>query len=65
MKLVKSVRQLKHMTRFLLSPSERMLLRFQKRNVIEIDTSSADSDIQELDPANHLAGNDKFNKDKQ
>lgn len=53
------------MTRFLLSPSERMLLRFQKRNVIEIDTSSADSDIQELDPANHLAGNDKFNKDKQ
>ena len=42
--LVRSIRKLRLMARVLLTPSERMLLKFQRKNVIESTSSSSDSD---------------------
>lgn len=47
--LVRSIRQLRLMSQVLLGPSERMLLKFQKRNVIESTSSSSDSDHHSYD----------------
>jgi hypothetical protein len=42
--LVKSIRQLRLMAQVLLGPNERMLLKFQRQNMIEVTSSSSDSD---------------------
>jgi hypothetical protein len=62
---VKSVRHVRHMSKFLLSPSERMLLRFQRKAVIETDTSSADTDGAEWDPVKRLDSANPFTKLRQ
>jgi hypothetical protein len=47
--LVKSIRQLRLMAQVLLGPSERMLLKFQRQNMIEETSSSSDSDHYSFD----------------
>jgi hypothetical protein len=47
--LVRSIRKLRLMARVLLTPSERMLLKFQRKNVIESTSSSSDSDHYSFD----------------
>lgn len=47
--LVRSIRQLRLMSNVLLGPSERMLLKFQRKNMIETDTSSTESDNHQND----------------
>lgn len=47
--LVKSIRQLRLMASVLLGPSERMLLKFQRKNMIETAQSSSDSDDHKTD----------------
>ena len=42
--LLRSIRQLRLMAQVLLGPQERMLLKFQRKNVIETTSSSSDSD---------------------
>ena len=47
--LVRSIRKLRLMARVMLTPSERMLLKFQRKNVIETTSSSSDSDHYSFD----------------
>lgn len=47
--LVKSIRQLRLVAQVLLGPSERMLLKFQRKNMIESAPSSSDSDNHKND----------------
>lgn len=47
--LVRSIRQLRLMAQVLLGPNERMLLKFQRKNVIETTSSSSDSDHHKYD----------------
>lgn len=47
--LIRSIRQLRLMSEVLLGPSERMLLKFQRKNLIETEPSSSDSDNQQND----------------
>ena len=47
--LVRAIRQLRLMTNVLLGPSERVLLKFQRKNVIEMTSSSSDSDHYKYD----------------
>ncbi|TNV83661.1 hypothetical protein FGO68_gene8648 [Halteria grandinella] len=47
--LVRQIRQLRLMAQVLLKPSERLLLKFQRKNVIETTSSSSDSDHQNYD----------------
>jgi len=47
--LLKSIRNLNLLTNTLLSQKQRMLMRFQKKNIIQTDSSSADSDTQQFD----------------
>lgn len=47
--LVKSIRQLRLVAQVLLGPSERMLLKFQRQNMIESTSSSSDSDHYSYD----------------
>lgn len=47
--LVRSIRQLRLMANVLIGPSERMLLKFQRQNVIELTSSSSDSDHHSYD----------------
>lgn len=42
--LVRQIRQLRLMAKVLLKPSERLLLKFQRKNVVELTSSSSDSD---------------------
>lgn len=42
--IIKGVRQLRLMSQFLLTKEERTLLKFQRKNVIEFQSSSSDSD---------------------
>ena len=44
--LLKSIRQVKLLTQVLLSQSQKMVLRFQRKNLIETSSSSQDSDDQ-------------------
>ena len=47
--LIRSIRQLRLMASVLLGPSERMILKFQRKNVIETTSSSSDSDHYSYD----------------
>lgn len=47
--LVKAIRKLRLMAHVLLTPSERMLLKFQRKNVLETTSSSSDSDHHKYD----------------
>jgi hypothetical protein len=47
--LVRSIRKLRLMARVMLTPAERMLLKFQRKNVIETTSSSSDSDHYSFD----------------
>lgn len=47
--LVKSIRQLRLMSQYLLTPNERLLLKFQRKNVIVTASSSSDSDHHKYD----------------
>ncbi len=47
--LVRSIRQLRLMASVLLGPTERMLLKFQRKNVIESTSSSSDTDHHKYD----------------
>lgn len=47
--LIRSIRQLRLMAQVLLGPSERMLLKFQRKNMIESSSSSEDSDDHKND----------------
>ena len=47
--LIRSIRQLRLMASVLLGPSERMILKFQWKNVIETTSSSSDSDHYSYD----------------
>jgi hypothetical protein len=47
--LVRSIRQLRLMAQVLLGPSERLLLKFQRKNVVETTSSSSDSDHHKYD----------------
>lgn len=47
--LVRSIRQLRLMAQVLLRPRERVLLKFQRKNVIETTSSSSDSDHHSYD----------------
>lgn len=47
--LVRSIRQLRMMAQVLLGPSERTLLKFQRKNLIETTSSSSDSDHHKYD----------------
>ena len=49
LKLIRSIRQLRLMASVLLGPSERMILKFQRKNVIETTSSSSDSDHYSYD----------------
>ena len=42
--IIRSIRQLRLMSQVLLGPGERMLLKFQRKHLIESDPSSSDSD---------------------
>lgn len=63
--LVRSIRQLKLMAQVLLGPSERMLLKFQRKNMIETDTSSEDSDHHKNDTIKLLNSNQALVKLQQ
>jgi len=45
--IIKGMRQLKLMTEVLLSQKQKMLLKFQRRNVIDLDSSSSSSSEDE------------------
>lgn len=47
--LVRSIRQLRLMAQVLLGPNERMLLKFQRSNIVETTSSSSDSDHHSYD----------------
>ena len=47
--IIKNLRQLRLMTTFLLTKEQRTLLKFQRRNVIEMTSSSSDSDHHTYD----------------
>jgi len=47
--IIRSIRQLRLMTNVLLGPSEKMLLKFQRKNIIETTSSSSDSDHHSYD----------------
>eukprot|EP00347_Sterkiella_histriomuscorum_P023442 403334623 len=47
--LLKSIRQLKLFTQVFLSQNQKLLMKFQKKNVIDSDTSSSDSDDNQQD----------------
>jgi hypothetical protein len=47
--LVKSIRQLRLVAHVLLKPRERVMLKFQRKNVIETTSSSSDSDDHRYD----------------
>jgi hypothetical protein len=47
--IIKQIRQLRLMSQFLLTKEQRMLLKFQRKNVIETTSSSADSDHHSYD----------------
>jgi hypothetical protein len=55
--LVRSIRQLKLMASVLIGPSERLLLKFQKKNMIETQSSSEDSDHHKHDTIKLLNSN--------
>ncbi len=42
--IIRSIRQLRLMSQVLLGPGERMLLKFQRKHLVESDPSSSDSD---------------------
>jgi len=47
--IIKNLRQLRLMTRFLLTSDQKSLLKFQRRNVIDFEKSSSDSDNYNYD----------------
>lgn len=47
--LVRAIRKLRLMAEVLLTPAERILLKFQRKNVIELTSSSSDSDHHKYD----------------
>jgi hypothetical protein len=47
--IIKHLRQLRLMTNFLLTKEQRMLLKFQRKNVIDTSSSSSDSDHHTYD----------------
>ncbi|TNV85024.1 hypothetical protein FGO68_gene16794 [Halteria grandinella] len=47
--LVRSIRQLRLLSQVLIGPTERMLLKFQRKNMIETTSSSSDSDHHDYD----------------
>jgi hypothetical protein len=47
--IIKQIRQLRLMSQFLLTKEQRMLLKFQRKNVIEMTSSSSDSDHYSYD----------------
>ena len=49
--LLRSIRKLRLMAQVMLKPSELMLLKFQRKNVVEITSSSSDSDHHKYDTA--------------
>ncbi|TNV84898.1 hypothetical protein FGO68_gene5339 [Halteria grandinella] len=61
--LVKSIRQLRLMAQVLLSQNERILLKFQRQNMIELTSSSSDSDDHRYDTVKLL--NSKKDLDPQ
>lgn len=54
--LVRSIRQLKLMAQILIGPSERMLLKFQRKHMIETASESSDSDHHKNDTIKLLNG---------
>ena len=49
-RIVKSLRKFKMLTQALLSQRDRLILRFQRQNLIETSSSSSDSDDNNYDP---------------
>ncbi len=60
--LVREIRELRLMSQVLLGPNERMLLKFQRRNLIELASSSSDSDHHNHDTLKLLNGKNNFLK---
>ena len=49
-RIVKTLRRYKMLAQSLLSQRHRMVLRFQRQNLIETSSSSSDSDLNDYDP---------------
>ena len=56
------MRDLKLMSDAILGPKERMLLKFQRRNMIELASSSSDSDNYTYDTVKLMNSDNKFVK---
>ncbi len=53
--MIKMIRQMKLMTYILLNKKQKLLLKFQKKNVLDSETdSSSDSDNEDIDPIKML-----------
>jgi hypothetical protein len=59
---MRSMRDLKLMSDALLGPKERMLLKFQHKNIINLDTSSSDSDNYTYDTVKLMNSENNFVK---
>jgi hypothetical protein len=60
--MMRSMRDLKLMSDALLGPKERMLLKFQHKNIINLDTSSSDSDNYTYDTVKLMNSENNFVK---
>ena len=60
--IMRSMRDLKLMSEALLGPKERMLLKFQHKNVIKFETSSTDSDNYTYDTVKLMKSTNNFVK---
>ena len=63
--IIKNLRQLRLMTNFLLTKEQRILLKFQRRNVIDSTSSSSDSDHYSYDTIKLLNSKSELEKLRQ
>jgi hypothetical protein len=60
--IVRSMRDLRLMSEAILGPKERMLLKFQRKNLIELESSSSDSDHYTFDTVKLMNSDNNFVK---
>ncbi len=60
--IMRAMRDLKLMSSAILGPKERMLLKFQQKNVIKLETSSTDSDNYTFDTVKLMNSENNFVK---
>ena len=60
--IMRSMRDLKLMSSAILGPKERMLLKFQHKNVIKLESSSSDSDNYTFDTVKLMNSENNFVK---